>query len=52
MIKAYKINAMNLARHHKKHCKESDCNVSLLLLRAISETIGVNFTKEQKELFM
>jgi len=50
-MKAYKINVIALAKYHKKYCKESDCNVSLILLRQMSEELGIRFTKKETEVF-
>ncbi len=49
--KAYRMNVVTLAKQHKRQCTESDCNVSLILLRKMCEEAGIKFTKKQKEIF-
>ena len=52
MIKLYKLNTLELARHHRKHCEGEDCNISLNVLRMMAEECGVKFTKEEKDVFL
>ncbi len=47
-----KNNIVALAKHHKKHCNEEDCQVSLIMLRMFAEDGGIKFTKEEQELFV
>ena len=48
---AYKINLINIAKHHRKHCEGQYCNVSLLLLLEMTERLNVKFSDEEKKLF-
>ncbi len=52
MKKAYKLNTLELAKHHRKHCDGEDCNISLNVLRMMAEECGVKFTEEEKEVFL
>ena len=49
---ALKINLINLAKHHKKHCEGIDCNISLYLLRKVGEKAGIEFTIDELKYFM
>lgn len=49
---AYKINLINIVTHHKKHCKEENCNISLLLLLDMALKSGITFTEDEKRLFV
>lgn len=40
-----------LIAEHKRNCKNSNCNVSLILIRIWLEKFGIKFTKEEKRLF-
>ncbi len=51
-ITADKMNVLALAKEHKKNCKDSECNVSLILLRIMAEKTGIVFTKEETEVFI
>lgn len=51
-LEAFKINTLNLAKHHKEHCKDGNCGVSLYQLRKMAEMIGIVFTDDEKRLFM
>lgn len=51
-LKAYKMNAIALAKHHRETCPGETCDVSLLMLRLMAEEVGVVFTKEEAELFI
>ncbi len=48
---AMKMNVIALAKHHKKHCKESDCNVSLVLLMMTCQRAGMRFKEEELRYF-
>jgi len=48
---AYKINLINLVRHHKEHCS-GDCNISLLTIKMMMLDAGYRFTKEETALFI
>ena len=50
--KAHKINIIALAKHHRRTCKDSNCNVSLILLRKMAECYGIKFTKKEIETFI
>jgi len=50
--KIYKLNAMELAKHHKKYCEGESCVISLNVLREMAEKVGVKFTKKERELFL
>jgi hypothetical protein len=50
--KAYRINAINLARHHRKHCEGENCNISLILLMEMAKESGVKFTDEEIKEFL
>ena len=49
---AYKFNAIALAKHHKKHCEGSSCNISLLMLMQTCEDAGIKFTKKERGNFV
>ena len=51
MKRAYKINTLELAKHHRKHCEGEKCNISLNVLRMMAEECGVKFSKEEMEVF-
>lgn len=48
----HKTNLLALAEHHKKYCKSSTCNVSLVLLRLLAEKANITFTEEEKGVFI
>jgi hypothetical protein len=52
MTKAYKLNTLALARHHRKHCEGEECDVSLTILMMMAEQCGAKFTEKEKELFI
>ena len=52
MIKAFKHNTLELAKHHKRTCDGELCNISLLTLRLMAEECGVKFTNEEKKVFI
>ena len=52
MNKAYKLNTLELARHHRKHCEGEECNISLNVLRMMAEQCGIKFTDKELEEFL
>lgn len=52
MKKAYKLNTLELAKHHRKHCEGEECSISLNVLRMMAEECGVKFTKKETEEFL
>jgi len=43
---------LNLVKHHKKHCKEPNCGVSLSAMRSVYEAlIGRECTNEESGYF-
>ena len=48
----YKLNAIELAKHHRKNCDGHDCVISLFILKEMAEKLGVKFTKEESEVFI
>lgn len=50
--KAYKLNCIELMRHHKQFCLMEDCGVSLILLKQMAEEVGVVFTEKEIEEFI
>lgn len=52
MKEAYKLNLIELAKHHRKFCEGEDCNISLILLLTMAERLGIIFSEEEKELFV
>ena len=51
-MQPYKLNTIELARLHKKHCQEEDALPSLFVLRLMAEQCGVVFTSKEKEEFI
>lgn len=51
MKESYKLNTLELAKHHRKNCEGEDCNISLNVLRMMAEECGVKFTDKEKEEF-
>ncbi len=51
MITSYKLNTLELAKHHKRFCAEEDCVISLNVLRMMAEQCGVKFTEEEAGVF-
>ena len=49
---AYKLNLIELAKHHRKFCEGEDCNISLILLMQMAEKLGIVFSDKEKELFL
>lgn len=47
MNKAYKLNALELARHHRKNCDGESCVISLAVLRMMAEQCGVKFNEDE-----
>ena len=52
LIAAFKHNALELAKHHRKHCEGEGCTISLYILRRMAEGNGVKFDKEEQEEFL
>ena len=52
MNRTYKLNTLELAKHHRKFCKGKDCNISLTILRMMAEECGVVFTDKEREEFI
>ena len=52
MKKAYKINTLALAKHHKKYCEGEDCTICLNVLRMMAEECGVKFSEEETKVFL
>ncbi len=52
MNKAYKLNTLKLAKHHRKNCEGEDCVISLNVLRMMAEECGVKFTDKETEEFI
>ena len=50
-IEAYKMNTLELAKHHRKYCEGESCNISLNILMIMAEECGVRFTDEEREEF-
>lgn len=51
-LEAFKINTINLAKHHKEHCHTDNCGVALSQLRKMAEKLGIVFTDDEKRHFM
>lgn len=47
-----KYNAMDLAKEHRKHCKNPDCGISLIRLGLLVEMAGIKITKNQWKEFL
>ena len=47
-----KLNAINIAKHHKKHCNGANCLVSLISLRLLLARAGIELTNEEIEVFI
>lgn len=45
-----KDNFIKLAKEHKAHCKDSDIDLTSLLIALYS--LGISLTKEEKEVFL
>ena len=50
--KVYKLNTLEIAKHHREFCEGEDCNISLIILMQMAENLGVSFTEKEKELFI
>lgn len=50
--KAYKLNCINIAKHHKKCCDGEDCNISLILLSEMLRELGIKISKKELEVFV
>ena len=46
-----KFNILNLVKDHREKCDKL-CNVSLFLVRQLSEKAGLTFNDEEKKLFI
>lgn len=42
-----KANALLLADHHKKHCNDPGCGVSLTMIGVLLHKAGIKLTKEE-----
>jgi len=49
--KMLKINAIRLARHHRKYCEGEKCNISLDLLYQLLEYADIKVTKKELKEF-
>jgi len=52
---AYKMNLIELVKHHRNTCDETcgeNCNVSLALIWKMMQDAGYTFTKEERGLFI
>lgn len=52
MIETYKLNALELAKHHRRRCEGESCIISLNVLRMMAEQCGVEFTEEEAREFL
>ena len=50
-LDALKAEIIKLALHHKDHC-DGECNISLFIVRRCAEDIGIEFTDEEKRIFI
>lgn len=48
----YKMNAIGLAKHHRKYCEGKSCSISLFILKEMAENSGVEFTDRELEEFV
>ena len=51
-LDTYKANIIRIAKHHKKHCEGMECNISLYQLLKVALIAGLEFTNEEKRLFL
>lgn len=47
---AWKLNLINIVKEHRDKCDRT-CSVSLYMLMTMAEKAGLEFTKEERELF-
>jgi hypothetical protein len=52
MRQVLKLNAIEIAKHHKQHCCGESCNVSLFNLSALLREAGITLTKEERSNFI
>ena len=50
-LESYKLNVLELAKHHREYCEGESCIISLYVLKMMAEDCGVVFTKEEAEEF-
>jgi hypothetical protein len=48
----YKLNALELAKHHRRTCGGEHCVISLWILKDMAEKLGVKFTEEEIKEFL
>lgn len=50
--KVYKESIIKLAKHHNKNCDKAYCKISLSRILKTAETDGIEFTEEEKNIFI
>jgi hypothetical protein len=48
----YKENLIKLVKHHKKHCDGPECDISVYQIRIVAQLAGIEFTDEEKKIFI
>lgn len=48
---AYKLNIIELVKHHRKTCEGETCNISLNMVLQMLKLAGYKFTEEEERLF-
>ncbi len=49
---ALKINAINLATHHRRTCDGQTCNISLSQIYTLLKRAGIELTDEERRVFL
>lgn len=52
MEQALKENLLRLVDHHKEHCVGFKCDISLYMVLMVAGRAGLEFTLEEKKLFI
>lgn len=51
-LELLKQNAIELVKHHKRHCCGSECNISVFLVARLLDKAGIELTKEERREFV
>ena len=48
---AYKLNVLNIVKHHKANCNDENCGVNLYLLKDMAQKLGIKFSERESFIF-
>ena len=49
---SFRLLALRIAEHHKRHCDGETCNISLTQIREMAEAAGAKFSSKDAKEFL